>query len=206
MSLRRRRALLDVARRHGSWIVEDDYDSEFRYAGQPIPSLQGMEPDAPVLYVGTFSKTLYPGLRMGYLVLPKALAGAMQAAHADLYRSGHLITQATVAEFIQAGDYAAHIRRMRPLYARRRALLAGLIERYLGPDALHAHGSNAGLHLVLRLPADVDDVAVANTARARGILVRPLSRYFAGAAVQRGLLLGYACVPEDEIRPASKCC
>ncbi|GJG97656.1 PLP-dependent aminotransferase family protein [Cupriavidus pauculus] len=202
MSLRRRRALLDVARRHGSWIVEDDYDSEFRYAGQPIPSLQGMEPDAPVIYIGTFSKTLYPGLRMGYIVLPKALAGPMQAAHADLYRAGHLITQATVAEFIQAGDYAAHIRRMRPLYARRRAVLAGLIERYLGPEALHEHASNAGLHLVLRLPDDVDDVALANLARDRGILVRPLSRYFSGSVVQRGLLLGYACVPEEEIGPA----
>ncbi|WP_137928044.1 PLP-dependent aminotransferase family protein [Cupriavidus sp. 2SB] len=202
MSLRRRRALLEVARRHGSWIVEDDYDSEFRYAGQPIPSLQGMEPDAPVIYIGTFSKTLYPGLRMGYIVLPKALAAAMKTAHADLYRAGHLITQATVAEFIQAGDYAAHIRRMRPLYARRRAVLSGLIERYLGPDALHEHASNAGLHLVLRLPDHVDDVALANLARDRGILVRPLSRYFSGAAVQRGLLLGYACVPEEEIGPA----
>lgn len=202
MSLRRRRALLEFARRHGSWIVEDDYDSEFRFSGQPIPSLQGMEPDAPVLYIGTFSKTLYPGLRMGYLVLPKGLAASFQTAHADLYRAGHLMTQATVAEFMQAGDYAAHIRRMRPLYARRRAVLAGLIERYLGAQALHEHASNAGLHLVLRLPDHVDDVALTADIRARGILVRPLSRYFMGPAVRRGLLLGYACVPEEDIGPA----
>ncbi len=202
MSLRRRRALLEYARQRGSWIVEDDYDSEFRFSGQPIPSLQGMEPDAPVIYIGTFSKTLYPGLRMGYLVLPRELAAPFQTAHADLYRAGHLMTQATVAEFMQAGDYAAHIRRMRPLYARRRAVLANLIERYLGPEALNPQGSNAGLHLVLRLPDDADDVAIAETARVRGVVVRPLSRYYTGSEVQKGLLLGYACVPEEHIGPA----
>lgn len=202
MSLKRRRALLELARQHGSWIVEDDYDSEFRFSGQPIPSLQGMEPDAPVIYIGTFSKTLYPGLRMGYMVLPRELADAFQTAHADLYRAGHLMTQATVAEFMQAGDYAAHIRRMRPLYARRRAALSALIERYLGPGALNAQGSNAGLHLVLRLPDDADDVAVTAAARARGIVVRPLSKYYLGKSVRKGLLLGYACVPEEDIGPA----
>ncbi len=202
MSLTRRRALLEFARRRGSWIVEDDYDSEFRFSGQPIPSLQGMEPDAPVIYIGTFSKTLFPGLRMGYMVLPRSLASAFQTAHSELYRAGHLMTQATVSEFMRAGDYAAHIRRMRLLYGRRRAILASLIERYLGAGALHAYGSNAGLHLVLRLPDDVDDVGIANEAGRRGILVRPLSRYFLGSAVQRGLLLGYACVPEERIGPA----
>lgn len=202
LSLRRRRELLELARRQGSWIVEDDYDSEFRFSGQPIPSLQGLESDAPVVYIGTFSKTLYPGLRMGYMVLPAPIAAAFQTAHAELYRAGHLMTQATVAEFMQAGDYAAHIRRMRPLYARRRAMLAGLIERYLGPGALHEHASNAGLHLVLRLPDGCDDVAVAARARARGIMVRPLSRYYMSPSAARGLLLGYACVPEEAIAPA----
>lgn len=202
MSLKRRRALLEFARRRGSWIVEDDYDSEFRFSGQPIPSLQGLEPDAPVIYIGTFSKTLYPGLRMGYVVLPRALTRAFQTAHGELYRAGHLMTQAAVAEFMQAGDHAAHIRRMRLLYGKRRAILAGQVERYLGPDALHEHGSNAGLHLVLRLPDHADDVAITDAARQRGIVVRPLSRYFIGGEVQRGLLLGYACVPEEAIGPA----
>jgi GntR family transcriptional regulator/MocR family aminotransferase len=202
MSLKRRRARVVFARRRGSWIVEDDYDSEFRFSGQPIPSLQGLEPDAPVIYIGTFSKTLYPGLRMGYLVLPRALANAFQTAHAELYRAGHLMTQAAVAEFMHAGDHAAHIRRMRLLYGKRRAILAGLVERYLGPAALHEHGSNAGLHLVLRLPDHADDTAITDAARRRGIVVRPLSRYFIGDTVQRGLLLGYACVPEESIGPA----
>jgi GntR family transcriptional regulator/MocR family aminotransferase len=202
MSLARRRALLELARRNGAWIVEDDYDSEFRYAGHPVPALQGLEPDAPVIYIGTFSKTMYPGLRMGYLVLPPALAGLFQVAHAELYRGGHLLTQAAVAEFMRCGEYAAHIRRMRLLYGKRRAVLAGLIARYLGPDSLHEHGSNAGLHLVLRLPDDADDQAIAAACKARGILARPLSRYFIGPRVEQGLLLGYACVPEEEIAPA----
>jgi GntR family transcriptional regulator/MocR family aminotransferase len=202
MSLARRRALLELARQNNAWIVEDDYDSEFRYSGHPIPALQGLEPDAPVIYLGTFSKTLFPGLRMGYLVLPPALAVRFQVGHAELYRGGHLLTQASIAEFMRCGEYAAHIRRMRLLYAKRRAVLAGLITRYLGPDRLHEHGSNAGLHLVLRLPDDADDEAIAAACKARGILARPLSRYFLGPQVQQGLLLGYACVPEEEIGPA----
>ncbi|WP_414702973.1 PLP-dependent aminotransferase family protein [Polaromonas sp. UBA4122] len=202
MSLARRRALLELARQTGAWIVEDDYDSEFRYSGQPIPSLQGLEPDAPVIYIGTFSKTLFPGLRMGYLVLPPALATLFQVGHAELYRGGHLLTQAAIAEFMRCGEYAAHIRRMRLLYGKRRAVLAGLITRFLGPHSLHEHASNAGLHLVLRLPDEADDQAISTACKARGILARPLSRYFIGPKVQQGLLLGYACVPEEEIGPA----
>src|SRR5690606_38241527 len=141
MSLARRRQLLAMARGWGSWIIEDDYDSEVRLSGRPIASLQGLEPDAPVLYLGTFSKTLYPGLRVGYLVLPKALTTAFQAAHAELYREGHLMTHAALAAFIAEGHYAAHIRRMRMLYARRRAILVNLIERRLGAQWLHRDSS-----------------------------------------------------------------
>ncbi|WP_370628300.1 PLP-dependent aminotransferase family protein [Bordetella sp. BOR01] len=200
MSLARRRQLLAMARGWGSWIIEDDYDSEFRFSGRPIASLQGLEPDAPVIYLGTFSKTLYPGLRVGYLVLPKTLTRAFQAAHAELYREGHLMTHAALATFIAEGHYAAHIRRMRMLYARRRAMLVNLIERRLGAEWLHRDSSDAGLHLVLNLPADMDDARVVEEARARGVLTRPLSRYYATGTDNRpGLLLGYACVPESEI-------
>ncbi len=200
MSLARRRQLLAVARRHGSWIIEDDYDSEFRFSGRPIASLLGLEPDAPVIYMGTFSKTLYPGLRVGYLVLPKPLTAAFQAAHAELYREGHLMTHAALATFIAEGHYAAHIRRMRMLYARRRAMLVNLIERRLGPDWLHRDASLAGLHLVLTLPSHMDDLRVVEVARRKGVLTRALSRYYVGAEGRRpGLLLGYACVPEHDI-------
>lgn len=200
MSLARRRQLLAVARQCGSWIIEDDYDSEFRFSGRPIASLLGLESDAPVIYMGTFSKTLYPGLRVGYLVLPKPLTAAFQAAHAELYREGHLMTHAALATFISEGHYAAHIRRMRMLYGRRRAMLVNLIERRLGPDWLHRDASMAGLHLVLTLPPDMDDLRVVEVARSKGVLTRALSRYYVNDEGRRpGLLLGYACVPESDI-------
>lgn len=203
MSLARRRELLEFARAAGSWIVEDDYDSEFRFAGRPIPAMQGLAPDSPVIYVGTFSKTLFPGLRVAYMVLPRALAPAFRTAHADLYREGHGITQAALATLMDSGQYAAHIRRMRVLYGRRRALLVQLVQRELGPEALHSHASNAGLHLTLSLPAGCDDVAIARAAAVRGVLTRPLSRYYQQPARARaGLLLGYACVREEHIAPA----
>ncbi|MES3004073.1 MAG: PLP-dependent aminotransferase family protein [Pseudomonadota bacterium] len=199
MSLRRRLALLEYAREHGSWIVEDDYDSEFRFSGHPIPSLQGMTADAPVVYIGTFSKTLYPGLRIAYMVLPKGLVQAFRTAHSELYREGHMLTQATLADFIADGSYAAHIRRMRLIYASRRAALVALVEKRLGAGWLHPHDSNAGLHIVLSLPRGMDDVRAAREARDRGVMVRPLSRYYAGTTGARGLLLGFACVAESDM-------
>ncbi|EKM6427676.1 PLP-dependent aminotransferase family protein [Cronobacter sakazakii] len=204
MSLERRQRLLTLARQTGSWIVEDDYDSEFRFSGQPIPALQGLVADPPVIYIGTFSKTLYPGLRIGYVVLPRALAHEMKTAHAELYRGGHSIIQAALAEFIEAGHYSAHIRRMRLLYGRRRACLTTLITRYLGPEALSDFSDNAGLHLVLNLPDDADDVEIARLANARDILVRPLSRYYLTENRRRGLLMGFACVAEEKMEGAFK--
>jgi GntR family transcriptional regulator/MocR family aminotransferase len=199
MSLPRRLALLDYARRHGSWIVEDDYDSEFRFSGHPIPSLQGLAPTGPVIYIGTFSKTLYPGLRVAYMVLPASLVEAFRKAHSELYREGHLLTQATLAEFICEGHYAAHIRRMRLVYAARRSALTALTDTWLGRDWLHPDESNAGLHLVLSLPDDMNDVKVAQRAFDKGVLVRPLSRYYSGSKSARGLLLGFACVAEEDM-------
>lgn len=201
MSLERRQRLLALARQTGSWIIEDDYDSEFRFSGQPIPALQGLVDDAPVIYTGTFSKTLYPGLRLGYLVLPRPLMQALKTAHAELYRGGRLLDQEALAQFIREGHYTAHIRRMRLLYARRRARLAQLITDYLGKEALSEFNDNAGLHLVLSLPATCDDVALAQAANARGILVRPLSRYYSGDTPARGLLMGFAAMEEEEMEP-----
>lgn len=204
MSLARRRQLLALARQSGAWIIEDDYDSEFRFSGRPIASLLGLEPEAPVIYLGTFSKTLYPGLRMAYLVLPPVLVDAFRTAHAELYRAGSQIMQAALATFMQEGHYAAHIRRMRLLYGQRRTMLVHLIERRLGPEWLNSHGSDAGLHLVLNLPDGVDDTRVVQHAAALGVLARPLSRYYAGpnqALRRQGLLLGYACVQENEMVP-----
>jgi Transcriptional regulators containing a DNA-binding HTH domain and an aminotransferase domain (MocR family) and their eukaryotic orthologs len=202
MSLERRQRLLALVRQYGSWIVEDDYDSEFRFSGQPIPALQGLVADAPVVYIGTFSKTLYPGLRLGYLVLPRPLASKLKSAHAELYRGGHSLIQMALAEFINGGHYSAHIRRMRLLYSRRRAFLTELIERHCGPQELSDFSDNAGLHLILNLPDEVDDVAVAASANAQNILVRPLSRYYLTAQRKKGLLMGFACLTEEQMTPA----
>ncbi|WP_312061785.1 MocR-like pyridoxine biosynthesis transcription factor PdxR [Pantoea septica] len=199
MSLSRRQQLLAQARKTHSWIVEDDYDSEFRFAGQPIPALQGLEANSPVIYVGTFSKTLYPALRLGYMVLPEQLKTPLKRMHSELYRGGHQLTQAALADFIREGYYAAHIRKMRQLYSRRRQVLVNLINDVLGGGFLGRYNSNAGLHLILQLPAGVDDVTLAQRANRQGILVRALSSYYAGEKGQSGLLLGFASMEESEI-------
>ncbi|WP_437608326.1 PLP-dependent aminotransferase family protein [Erwinia sp. V71] len=196
MGLERRQALLTLAREWGSLIIEDDYDSEFRFAETPIPALQGLVPDAPVIYLGTFSKTLYPGLRISYAVLPKALAPRIKMAHSELYRGGNGLTQLTLAAFIREGHYAAHVRRMRQIYSKRRQALIEVIERELGPEYV-MHHSNAGLHLVLALPDSIDDVALSAELEQKGVLTRPLSLYYTAAAQRRGLILGYACVEAE---------
>jgi len=198
MSLTRRRMLLDYARQHGCRIVEDDYDSEFRYGIRPLASLQGLDEDGQVIYVSSFSKVLFPGMRVGYMVVPPILAGPFAKGIAELYREGQLMMQATLSEFIGEGHLASHIRRMRTLYGRRRDVLLQAIDAC---DAdLPVLGGEAGLHLVLSLPAGTDDTALSQDAERRGILVRPLSGYYAHARFARpGLILGYACVPEARI-------
>ncbi|OZI33913.1 DNA-binding protein [Bordetella genomosp. 10] len=201
MSLSRRRALLDYARQHGAWIVEDDYDSEFRFGGKPLASLQGMDQHDRVLYLGTFSKTLYPGIRLGYMVLPRALAAPFGIGLSELYREGRLMDQAVLADFIEKGHYATHLRRMRQVYARRQTLLRDAITAQFGPGwPISTH--EAGLHLVMHLPAGTDDLGIAIAARTLGLAVRPLSRYYEGTAGAPGLLLGYACVPDNLIGPS----
>lgn len=202
MSLPRRQLLLSQARDFHSWIVEDDYDSEFRFSGQPIPSLQGLEEDSPVIYIGTFSKTLYPALRLGYVVLPKPLAAPLKKVHNELYRSGHQVIQAALAEFIKEGYYAAHIRKMRQLYSKRRNQLVDLIKQHLGEEYLGYFNSNAGLHLIIQLPPDADDMQIAKQANAEGILVRPLSRYYFNQHKSKGLLVGFASIKDSDMLPS----
>jgi hypothetical protein len=136
-----------------------------------------------VIYIGTFSKTLFPGLRVGYMVLPRALAGPFAPRMPTCTARGTRITQLALAELIEQGHYAAHIRRMRVLYARRRALLAGLITEHLGVGYLHPQASNAGLHLVLRLPDGCDDVAISKAPR-RMACSRGRCRATTGAGVR----------------------
>jgi GntR family transcriptional regulator/MocR family aminotransferase len=202
MSLSRRRMLLEYAAAHRAWIIEDDYDSEFRYGSRPLASLQGMDSHERVLYMGTFTKTLFPGLRIGFLVVPPALADAFTTGHSELYRSGQVFTQAILAEFMKEGYFASHIRRMRVLYAERLRLLQQAIERHFG-DRIGITGGDAGLHLALGLPDGCDDLAISKAARDQGIIARPLSHYYMRPATAKpGLMLGYACVPNEQIGPA----
>lgn len=202
MSLARRRRLLEFARLHGCWIVEDDYDSDFRYGGRPLPSLQGLDETGLVIYAGSFSKTLFPGLRLGYAVVPERLAGAFAAGIAELYREGQMLTQSVMAEFLREGFVGSHMRRMRTLYASRRARLIDAVQARYG-NSLRIVGDKAGLHLVLALPRTVDDAWICRVAYQRGIMARPLSMYYLNRErVQKGLVLGYAGVPEDEIDDA----
>ncbi len=211
MSASRRLALLAWARRTGAWIFEDDYDSEFRYAGRPLPCLQGLEaerrdPDTParVLYIGTFSKVLVPGLRLAYLIIPDELVDAFRAARAALDRYAPTPVQGVLADFIGEGHYARHVRRVRALYAERQATLlaaasdelSGLLE--LSPNA-------AGLHLVGWLPSGVDEEAATRAAAAEGVQVYPISRYTLAAHTPRaGLVLGYAGFDHASIRAGVK--
>jgi GntR family transcriptional regulator/MocR family aminotransferase len=202
MSASRRLQLLDWAQSSGAWIIEDDYDSEYRYGSRPLASLQGLDTAGQVIYVGSFGKTLFPGLRIGYLVVPEALAESFATASAELYREGQLLQQAMLAEFIAEGHFTSHIRKMRTLYGQRRSTLLDAAARRYG-DALPAVGGDAGLHLVMQLPEGTDDRAVAAAALERNIVVRPLSGYYAQpSSSQSGLLIGYACVPDEEIAPA----
>lgn len=203
MTLPRRMALLEAARRHGAWIVEDDYDSEFRYASAPIASLQGLVDDAPVIYVGTFSKVLYPGLRLGYLVLPEALVDAFKRANARLHREGQYVAQAAVAAFIAEGHFVRHVAKMRGLYRQRQAQL----RRALAPAVargLVLSAGQAGMHLVAELDSFELETELVSRGREARILLSPLSRYFLQSPGRPGLVLGYAGATEAEIASAGR--
>jgi GntR family transcriptional regulator / MocR family aminotransferase len=202
MSLSRRRTLLEYAAAHKAWIMEDDYDSEFRYGSRPLASLQGMDSHDRVLYLGTFSKTMFPGLRMAFLVVPETLAELFGTGLSELYRGGQIFTQAILTDFMNEGHFASHIRRMRVLYAERLRLLHEAIT-YHFDDKVVITGGEAGLHLALGLPQGCDDLAICQAAGKEGIIVRPLSRYYMDpVTARRGLMLGYASVPNEQIRPA----
>ncbi len=190
MSLARRHLILALARQHKAWILEDDYDSEFRFSGPPISSLAGLDTDQRVLYMGSFSKVLYPGLKLGYLVVPKGLVAAFKRAHYDLNRPGQMPLQAALAEFIEMGHFASALRRARQSYAERRRCLLAALQPCLGADA-QISGAEQGLHLCLRLPEAVDDQALADQMAKLNITVRPLSAYCLRRKDAKGLVIGY---------------
>lgn len=201
LSLARRLALLETARNRGAWIIEDDYDSEFRYSSPPLASLQGLVAQASVIYVGTFSKVLYPGLRLGYLVLPPALVEPFRRANARLNREGQYVAQAALAEFIEQGHFSRHVARMRRAYRARQAALREALAPAAARGMTLSEG-HAGMHLLAGVEGFSQEQALIEAGRVRGIRLSPLSGYFLGARSEPGLVLGYAGSPVSALQQA----
>ncbi|MCE9666401.1 PLP-dependent aminotransferase family protein [Myxococcus stipitatus] len=195
MSTARRQALLEWARRRDAWVIEDDYDSEFRFGGRPLETLQAMDTTGRVLYIGSFSKVMLPALRLGFLVAPPSLHRELRVARWVTDGHGPHATQAALARFIDEGLLARHIRKMRREYeARHRRLTEGLTLRF--GDRVHVAPSVAGLHLcaLLTRGSVALERALCERARERGVNVEGLSGYYAGRATQAGWVLGYGAV------------
>jgi len=193
LSLPRRLALLAWAEEARAWILEDDYDAEFRYTGPAPPALKSLDRGERVLFAGSFSKTLFPGLRLGYLVVPETLIETMTRAARLITRGPALLEQNVTAAFLAGGHFARHVKRMRGLYARRRAALARALSDHF-PVELAA----GGMHLLIRLPDGIDDSDAARRALAAGLSPTALSSLSIAHAPGRGLLLGFTNVKETE--------
>lgn len=199
LALERRLELLEQARRNKAWIIEDDYDNELRYHGNPVASMFGLASAARVIYLGTFSKVMFPGLRIAYLVVPPQLVDGFVVGNTELYREGRLTDQAALAEFIAEGHFSTHIKRMRGIYRERRDTLQDALEGRLG-GAISRSGGHAGIHLLYHFSAAVDDARIAEQTLARGVVLRPLSVYYQRPELARpGINLGYASVPVPRI-------
>jgi len=199
LSLDRRLRLLDWARENEAWILEDDYDSEFRYNGRPLPSMRSIDRDRRVIYVGTFSKALFPALRIGYFVLPPGLVSMFRNAMALVFRSMPLASQMALADFLGEGHFATHLRSMRDLYAERRGRFLAAAEQ-TGAGLLQAEIPDSGMNALVWLPAGLDDRAVARRAVASDVHCYPLSDYCV-SPFHSGLILGFTGVSEGQLLP-----
>jgi GntR family transcriptional regulator/MocR family aminotransferase len=202
MSLQRRMALLKWAEGAEGWIVEDDYDSEFRYQGKPLPALKSLDRRDRVLYVGTFSKVLSPGLRVGYVVVPPSLVGRFTDIAQSLQPPPNALIQATIAEFLEQGYLARHIRRMRQLYAERRVALAEALGEYV--PALSIELKPGGMHLLARLPRGTNDMALVAKLKQHGIGPSSLSGCGVGRPYEPGLVIGFTNVPTTKASQAAR--
>jgi GntR family transcriptional regulator / MocR family aminotransferase len=191
LSLPRRLELLDWASSRKAWIIEDDYDSEFRYHGRPLPALKSLDHDDRVLYTGTFSKVLVPGLRLAYLVVPASLVGTFRDEVAHLPGPGSIVPQAMIGDFMGQGLFARHLRKMRPLYAARRGYVVDALNDVLG-GRLFVQPQAGGIHILAHLKARRNDRALASAARANGLAIHALSDWRLRKASHGGLLLGFA--------------
>jgi GntR family transcriptional regulator/MocR family aminotransferase len=199
LSLPRRLQLLEWAARSNTWILEDDYDAEFRYAGRPVPSMQGLDREGRVLYVGTFSKSLFPALRLGFIVVPTDLVDAFVGAIAVGGYRAPTIDQAVLTNFIADGHFFRHLRRLRRRYQEARLMLEKEVERLLGAT-LTISGAPIGMHVIGRLAKGTDDRRVSRKAEAIGVCAPPLSDYALNRSRVSGLVLGYGHLSDRAIR------
>jgi GntR family transcriptional regulator/MocR family aminotransferase len=200
-------ALLEWARDANAWIVEDDYDSEYRYAGRPLAALQSLDEAGRTIYLGSFSKVLFSKLRLGYLVLPPGLAEPLTRVREETGAEPSAAVQPALAEFIEAGQFAMHIRRMRRLYAERQAALLAALRRHAG-GLLAAERQDGGMHLVAELAPPlalrIDDREAERRAAAAGLVAPALSSLYRETPPRQGLLLGYAGTPAAELSRAAQ--
>ncbi|WP_041598514.1 PLP-dependent aminotransferase family protein [Hahella chejuensis] len=201
MSLRRRLALLEWAQANDAWIIEDDYDSEFRYCGKPIESLQGLDHHERVIYAGTFSKVLFPALKLGYLLLPESWLEPFAFAKQIADRHSPWLEQHILAEFMQTGEFERHLRRMRKRYAMRQQTLATALQPREGDVEILVEGDNAGLHLVCWMPSlPLSAVSTfIEQVQTQGVRVYPIHPFYHGEPPAAGLLLGFATLTPAEI-------
>ena len=199
MPIQRRLEFLQWAQARNAWIVEDDYDSEFRYAGRPIPALASLDNADRTIYIGTFSKVFSVSLRLGYLIMPPPQVGDFEATLARFGVKAALPCQPALAGFIDDGDFYRHVRRVRRIYGERRRLLIDLLQQRLS-DFLEFEDHQAGMQITTRLAAGFDDREISSACRAEGAIFPPLSEYYGDSSGNQGLLLGFCPYTEDEIR------
>ncbi|NIE77163.1 PLP-dependent aminotransferase family protein [Pantoea sp. Ap-967] len=198
LSMSRRNALLAWAREANAWIVEDDYDSELRYAGHPFPSLQGLDPSR-VIYLGTFSKILFPSLRLGYAIVPKGLEKAFCGARALMDRHPPSADQHVLAAFMKEGHLDRHIRKIRGVYAERRLQLTSLIKSAIPSSLAWLQPSDQGMHLILWITTGIDDKMLAKAALEQGVAARAVSTMYASKSNRSGLVLGLGDFSDEQI-------
>lgn len=201
MSATRRLQLLNWAQSSGAWIIEDDYDSEFRFESRPISSLQGMDANARVIYIGTFSKVLFPSVRIGYIVIPPDLVERFAAVRLAMDIFPPYLPQEVLADFMIEGHFGAHIRKMRQVYKERRSALIDCIEQEFD-GLLQVHGAEAGMHLAATLPAGYSDTEIAARAAEERLSLYPISQYFQQAPAMQGFVLGFGSTPVREMKRA----
>jgi len=201
LPLERRVELLEWARRSDAWVIEDDYDSEFRYDGRPLPALQSLDRHGVVIYAGTFTKTMFPGIRLACAVLPETLVDPFASALSLVSRHLPLLPQLALADFISEGHFERHLRRMRMLYAERREAMLAALQSELS-EQIEIVGSSAGLEVVARLPPGISDRAVTKISLGMELEMIPLSRYALRPLQRGGLVLGFAAVSAARTRRA----